>query len=500
MGPPALKRAFVATVLFSLAAFGAPQSARATAVSPRWKVDSPFVRDVKGRAVFWHGVNAVWKRPPYYPPSSWYGTPRDGSFFDRRDARFLRASGLNSVRLGVLFAGVEPKRDVFDERYLDRIEKIVDELGRHGITVQLDFHQDMYNERYEGEGFPEWATLDDGIPATNCCGFPGNYFTPAASRAFDNLWANTDGLWDEYRDAWSHVAERFKDKGNVIGYDLLNEPWPGSRVASCAQPIGCPEFDTQQLQPFFEHVIAGIRSVDPNGIIWWDANVITNNGTQNHVGSFEPIADPSDNTGISFHQYCLVGSPSTGVPAGSDPACPTMEALTFANQREAAQRNDSSWFLTEFGASDDLIDIERKLALADANMVSWLYWHYGDWDDPTTTGTGGTQGLFEDDLRRPGSLKQEKANTLIRTYPQFVAGTPVRFGFDTDTNTFEMAFEADASIRSPTVVFVPVARHYTNGYEVHVEGPARIRFGGSQQYVRLFNTGNGPVTITIKEI
>ena len=36
--------------------------------------DGQFIRDRYGRAVFFHGVNAVWKRPPYYPPSTLFGT------------------------------------------------------------------------------------------------------------------------------------------------------------------------------------------------------------------------------------------------------------------------------------------------------------------------------------------------------------------------------------------------------------------------------------------
>lgn len=87
-------------------------------------------------------------------------------------------------------------------------------LGRYGITVLLDFHQDMYNERFDGEGFPDWATFND-VPPTNCCGFPGNYFTPAVMNAFDNLWLNREGLWHEFQEFWTHVAARFRDKPNL---------------------------------------------------------------------------------------------------------------------------------------------------------------------------------------------------------------------------------------------------------------------------------------------
>ena len=53
-------------------------------------VDGRFLRDYAGHVVFFHGVNAVWKRPPYYPPSSIYPgsvTEPAGSYFDERSER-----------------------------------------------------------------------------------------------------------------------------------------------------------------------------------------------------------------------------------------------------------------------------------------------------------------------------------------------------------------------------------------------------------------------------
>src|SRR5207245_2112225 len=153
--------------------------------------------------------------------------------------------------------------------------------------------------------------------------------------------------------------------------------------------------------------------------IFWDANVITNNGTFDNVGLLHPIEDPGNNQGISFHQYCLIGGATALVSRANDPACVVMGRFVFQRQPEAAARNHSALFLTEFGASDDLVDIGRTIALADAAQVSWDYWQYGEWSDPTTSGSG-SQGLFTNDLDRPGSLKQAKADALIRTYPEAV--------------------------------------------------------------------------------
>src|SRR5688572_26921011 len=77
----------------------------------RWFVDE------HGRAVVLHGVNMVAKKPPYDPGALGFGED---------DAAFLAAEGFNTVRLGVIYAGVEPARGTYDEAYLDSIERTVD--------------------------------------------------------------------------------------------------------------------------------------------------------------------------------------------------------------------------------------------------------------------------------------------------------------------------------------------------------------------------------------
>src|SRR5690242_2947570 len=110
----------------------------------RWMVDE------HERVVLMHGVNAVWKVAPYFPPDEAAG-------FTAADADFLVANGFNVVRLGVLFAGVMPQPDVIDGQYLASVDRVVQLLASRKIWVQLDFHQDMYNEKFQGEGFPDWA-------------------------------------------------------------------------------------------------------------------------------------------------------------------------------------------------------------------------------------------------------------------------------------------------------------------------------------------------------
>lgn len=419
-----------------------------------------FLVDPAGRVVLTHGVNAVWKRPPYYPPDTAAG-------FTAADADWLHDHGFNTARVGILFAGVMPQPGVVDPTYFAHWQRVIDLMASRGVYVLLDFHQDMYNERYAGEGFPDWATNDDGIPMPASLGFPGNYFTPACTRAFDNFWNDTGSLWDSYRDAWTAVAARWRNQDHVMGYDLMNEPWPGSDVYTCMNPAGCPAFDTLKLQAMQEHARGGIRSVDPANVVWFEPNVIFNEGAKSNLGLVNPVDDGA--LGFSWHKYCL---PATLVHAqgiNDVQGCEQLHALVSGNAREAVARLHAASLITEFGASDDLADLKQVTSQADADFVGWQYWQYKEWADPTTESqTSGGQGLFRDDSDL-SSIKVEKLKILERTYPQATAGVPASLSFDPDTGDFDYRYVAQPA-RAPTVIYVPVALHYPAGYVAQATG------------------------------
>lgn len=457
----------------------APLSSRAGAPPNQLRQDPEvprFLVDGHGRVVLTHGVNAVWKRPPYYPPATAAG-------FTAADADWLREHGFNSARIGTLFTGVMPQRGVLDPDYLAQWDRVVQLLASRGIYVLLDFHQDLYSERYQGEGFPDWATYDDGVPHAFSVGFPGNYFTPACSRAFDNFWANHDGLWDYYRDAWKAVAARWRHQDHLMGYDLINEPWPGSDVYTCMNPAGCPLHDDQELQAMQDHVRRGIREIDPQNIVWYEPNVIFNSGAQTHLGTLTPIEDPA--LGFSWHKYCLPAALLHAQNVNDVPGCEAYHQLVSDNAEATVQRLGAASLITEFGASDDRADLEQVTRQADAALVGWQYWHYKEWADPTTeSGESGGQGLFRDDSDL-SSIKLEKLKILERTYPQATAGIPLALTFDPETGEFRYRYRPRAA-GAPTEIHVPVALHYPGGYVLEVRGARPVSAPGAAR-LRLQN-------------
>jgi endoglycosylceramidase len=467
-------------LLLLVAALVAPSSQAATAPAQlhphgRWLVDA------QGRVVLLHGVNAVWKRAPYVAPNTLAG-------FTAKDADWIAAQGFNTVRLGVLFAGVMPARGQVSQRYLAASAKVVKLLTDRKIWVLLDFHQDLYSEKFSGEGFPAWAVNDNGIPLPVDAGFPGNYFQPATSRAFDNFYANVGGLADYYAQAWKAVAQTFAATPYVLGFDLMNEPWPGTMVASCVNVIGCPVFDSQVLQPMYEKSLAAIRTVDRSHLVWLEPQVLFNDGAQTSLGSTRKIADPR--IGFSWHHYCTTAglTHSSGGKAGAD--CPTQGELVFDNADSVGTTRSWPTLLTEFGASDDLGDIARVVDQADAHLSGWQYWHYKEWSDPTTESQGsGGQGMFTND-RDLRTVKPAKADILIRPYARAVAGTPTAMSFT--GGVFTLTYTADPRT-GLTEVFLP-ARQYPRGAVVVATGASAVLKG---QLLTLKASKAGTVTVRV---
>ena len=217
-----------------------------------------FLVDQQGRVVVLHGTNQIRKLPPYTPSSIGFGAD---------DADQIVEEGFNTIRLGFIWKGLEPEPGQYDTDYLADLAGTVQLFTDRGVHVLFDMHQDMFNERYNGEGFPDWLLPDDEVPPVPDCGFPLNYFVmPALGLAYDNLFADEqlDALGrtpsEAYAEVWTLVAEQFRDDEFVFGYDVFNEPYPGADYPPCFNPRGLPGPGRRAAG-----VPAGRRRRDPRG-------------------------------------------------------------------------------------------------------------------------------------------------------------------------------------------------------------------------------------------
>jgi endoglycosylceramidase len=473
-----LLRVLVLALVTAVFATAVPMQADATPRAPRPRQVGHWVVDGHGHVLVMHGVNMVYKLPPYAPDKSGFGA---------NDARFLARNGFTAVRLGLIWNAVEPKPGKYDDRYLARVRRTVRVLANHGIRTLLDFHQDLFSERFQGEGAPDWAVQDDGLPAQPQAGFPYNYFAmPALWRAFDNFWANAPGpdgvgLQVHYARAWQHVASYFSGTRGVFGFDLFNEPWPGTDWESCASPTGCPVADSR-LTDFSQRVIDRIRRSDKRTIAYYEPQVLFNSGAPTYV------APHGRQVGFSFHDYC-VGSDSAAVDAG----CGNLDKMVFDNAESHADDLGQSPLLTEFGATTDRTVLRRGVDLSMAHQTGWMYWAYCGCDDPTTTGPGSEQALVFDPSKPPKgkNVDRAKLRVLAVPHPLSVAGTPLRYNFVRESRVFTFRYTTAkaGSLRgrfhsgSLTTISVPrVAYHH--GYRVSVRG-ARVLSAPDAHTLRL---------------
>lgn len=458
-----------------------PTAAAATKRPPQLSHQGRFLTDPAGRVVLIHGVNAVYKRAPYVAPATARG-------FTERDARFLSRHGINAVRLGVLFAGVMPEPGRIDRRYLRRVDRIVRLLADRKIWVLLDFHQDAFNEKFSGEGFPDWAVNDDGLPFVDLGDFFLNGQTPAVQRNYDHLWNNDsppgaeEPMWDYYRQAWVAVARKWRDQPYLMGYDLINEPNAGTQMATCANPVGCPVFDAT-LQSFYDAIREGIRSVDHRNLVWYEPQYLFNAVSSSH---FTAVDDPA--VGFSWHLYACTPAFVEGGILPSDLDCQVNEPRVMDNADAQVDTMGAGGLLTEFGAGDDLEDLSRILGYADDHLTGWMYWQYKHWNDPTGNDE---EGLFRKDAKLR-SVKKAKLALLSRPYPQAIAGIPTAMSWDPQWRVLQFTFTPD---RSTGLTDVFVSRR--DRFDVHVTGGHVVPGGGRQHVLIAAKPGASTVSVVL---
>ena len=202
--------------------------------------------DALNRTVIIHGTNAVTKGPPWFPVYDQFETDISMS---ENDCAWMQKLGLNVLRLGVMWPGVEPTEGTYDEEYLDNIDNMVKLAASYGVYTLLDMHQDVLSRAFCGNGIPLWAAdiasnesrpfpvpvkmpyeiIDGGTPGTEgvpdmeeCRGrdFITYYFSGSVSKAFQSLYDNRGGLLDGFVGFWEEVVRRFEGENYGLGYEV----------------------------------------------------------------------------------------------------------------------------------------------------------------------------------------------------------------------------------------------------------------------------------------
>jgi endoglycosylceramidase len=418
-----------------VAALGGACSEDGTVVPP-WSVQGGFLRDAQGRAVILRGANVSGKNKN--PP--WFDFHGPDDF-----ARMRSDWGMNAVRFLVEWAAIEPSEGQYDDGYLDAVAQRVEWAQAADLYVVVDMHQDVY-----GEGFAVGG--GDGAPLWTCDASNYASFQPTTPWFFENLSASVttcyDGFWgsDElqahYAEAWRRLAARLAGYDHVVGFDPMNEPYWGSHSMLA--------FEQDLLEPLYERVVPAVRSAAPGWVAFIEPS------SSRNIGGTTGLTPPSfGNLAYAPHSYDRNAESGNGFdPADRGSIIANVAALA----QEATGLGGALW-IGEYGGTASMPGIVEYMTAqydaAGAVAASSMYWDY----------TKGGYGLLDAD----GNEAQPLVDTVVRPYPERVAGDPVSWSFDPTTSTFTLTYRPNRAVAAPTIVSVP-SRIYPAGYSVDCGG------------------------------
>ena len=485
-----------------------------TLASTKFTIDltQSFILDHAGRYKIYHGVNVVVQLYPFIPNTDVFDPYM--SFTDE-DIAILKKLGINLVRLGVIWESVETAEEVYNYDHLEKLSDIVYKLEQQGIDVLLDAHQDMFTREFCGEGVPgfyakkldverkceantlskifklltaciplekhNWSYGDDGMPLVDDCKTKGNFMdyhrSPELTSIYKSFYNNQNNIIDQFGKFWAVVAQKFKGRKNVIGYDIWNEPWPGN-LWSDLKSLWPGHSDDEEVTPFYQIVDNAISKVDNDYILFYQpvpfpdtfplfGGVIFPSFTAPPVDiDFRPQV-------FNVHNYCCQAGPDvcrSGEPSleQAKGMCANFHEMKVKENIKHGKRLKAPIIVTEFGACSNseacYYEMMGLIKAADRHLVSWAYWMYKTFGDHTTTAANNTEGIFNED----GTLQMYKEIALSRSYVQAYQGYPLSVEFNDETKELNASFKYDAFISEPSVVYIHKEMNYKNGYRVVV--------------------------------
>ncbi|CAF3878742.1 unnamed protein product [Rotaria sp. Silwood1] len=419
-------------------------------------VSDSFIVDDAGRIRIYHGLNLVMKGFPWYP----------SELLDPIKVANLSQFGINCIRLGMMWAGVEPEPQKYNITYLNIMKQIIELLESNQIFVLLDMHQDLLSSRTGSyDGIPAW--LYDRFPppdhpypwplqsATRVSWFD-LYLTEACSHGFQCLYDNTSGATESMGNFWRLVATTYKEHSNVLGYEIINEPWAGNYLVN--PTLFLPGIaGAKNLQPFYNKIAKFIRSVDNDTLIFYEPVTwgVRLNGKYFGTGfTHVPGGDDYRNRSVlSYHYYCIILSvipvpDNSTIPIFDRVLCDDVEgpAVFRSVEIDLAQLGGSA-FLTEFGGCDESPTCDEQLDwglnAADEFLQSWAYW--GNYFDHEPT------------MKR-----------LSRVYARAIAGKPLAMQYIASQRQFYLSYYIDPTIKQPTEIYVSPLLYPQQSYNVTV--------------------------------
>lgn len=241
-------------------------------------------------------------------------------YVTKDDLLRIKALGFDLVRVPFNAKLLSPERHpgYWDERQMERLERVVAWAKQAGLWVVLDLHA--------AHGGQTGDNIDDSA------GTPWLYESPE-SRA-------------RTLEVWQKVAERFKAEPAVLGYELLNEPIADHADKKKLNPM---------LEPLYKDLVEAIREVDEEHLIFLG-------GAQWNT-EFALFGPPFDkNLAYAFHRYW------------ADPSDAGIKPYLDARERLGAPM-----WMSESGENTDEWVAAFRTTL-EKNGIGWAFWPYKKMD------------------------------------------------------------------------------------------------------------------------
>jgi endoglycosylceramidase len=277
---------------------------------------------------------------------------------------------------------------------------------------------------------------------------------------------NREGVRDAFLDMVEVVSHRLSVRPNVVGYDILNEPWGSD----------------EEIRSLVEDAASVIRERHPEAILFVPAHALVSGLTDNTM----------DKPNFSNFAYA---------PHYYDPYVMLLEeyqgtdvSRRLDTHRQKAEEWGTPMFLGEFGATPHTTDVTAYIDAIydwlDARFISSAHWNYEpNWDPVDKDGWNTEDFSIVDDT---GALR---ANFVPRPYPAKTAGVPRAFSLDENGISYRWTNAPAAGDAGTTEIFLPAS--YAEDKTLTVDSPSATGCAVKERILSCKIADPGNVTITL---
>jgi hypothetical protein len=402
------------------------------------------------------------------------------------------------------------------------MKQIIDELYARNLYVILDFHQDIANEVYGGDGFPDWAVaIDEDHEKPKAPTKPDKKWqfkymiNKSLKETLKSFWENDLTNLDEglknypvrthLEKTIGQTVKFFKSLNGGLGHPAViavepfNEPHPNT--------IPKEEFEVKNLMDYYRNVNSEIEKFDKALFIFieprvdWimptdtggmpakygasplevkstfgmdfiknvmvDKKLVTKRLETYLPTDLSSISRFGKNGVLSFHYYdtMAVASSFVKIPE-SLYTYKTEFPMLFAQLYLAATERGLVPFITEFGAFQEAEQVREYLDLQykqiEALLLNATIWNY----DLYNTEEGKDNWNYENYSLLGPDRKPRNVDAIARPYPMRSSAEPALVFFDIDSKYAAIILKGKVVTEEPTVVYIPFDIHYSPEFTV----------------------------------